>query len=123
MLRNETQLPSLEELRTTFIQQGQIPLPTALRIVHDAQELLHPLPNTLQLSAPVIVFGDIHGQFYDLMHFATKTGLEDPHENQQFLFLGDYVDRGAFSCEVMLYLLLLKITFPTHIHLLRGNHE
>lgn len=60
--------------------------------------------NVLELRAPVRICGDLHGQFYDLMDYLDKY----PFDETSFLFLGDYVDRGAFSCEVILYLFLLK---------------
>lgn len=42
---------------------------------------------------------------------------------RQFLFLGDYVDRGDYSCEVFLHLLSLKVSYPDRVFLIRGNHE
>ena len=62
--------------------------------------------------------GDIHGQIYDLLKFYRKLDRES-----NLLFLGDYVDRGVFSVEVMLFLLALKVERPHKVFLLRGNHE
>lgn len=77
-------------------------------------------PNILYLEAPLYLFGDIHGQFSDLIHFLEMTGLPP---NNKFLFMGDYVDRGNNSIEVCLLLFALKIMYPNAIYILRGNHE
>ena len=85
-------------------------------------------PNILKVSAPVKVFGDIHGQYIDLMNFFDKWGC--PSESisgdimsNDYLFLGDYVDRGNLSLETICLLMALKVKYPDQIHLLRGNHE
>jgi serine/threonine-protein phosphatase 2B catalytic subunit len=70
----------------------------------------------------VTIVGDIHGQYYDLLKIIDSDTGGDPNSTT-YLFLGDYVDRGHFSVEVMTIVLSLKITFPDTIFMLRGNHE
>lgn len=74
----------------------------------------------LRLEAPLNVCGDIHGQITDLIEIF-NAGLLPPNAN--YLFLGDYVDRGKYGTEVIFILLTLKILYPNKVHLLRGNHE
>jgi serine/threonine-protein phosphatase 6 catalytic subunit len=76
--------------------------------------------NVQPIVSPVTVCGDIHGQFHDLLELF-KTGGELPHT--QYIFMGDFVDRGHHSLETLTYLLLMKAKYPDRITLLRGNHE
>ncbi|XP_027713379.1 serine/threonine-protein phosphatase 2A catalytic subunit beta isoform-like [Vombatus ursinus] len=85
-----------------------------------AKEVLMKESNVQNVSCPVIVCGDIHGQFHDLLRIFTIGGnLPD----KCYLFLGDYVDRGLYSVETVTLLVSLKVQYPKSITLLRGNHE
>ncbi|KJH53437.1 phosphoprotein phosphatase 1 family protein, partial [Dictyocaulus viviparus] len=77
-------------------------------------------PSLLEVTAPIVVVGDIHGQYGDLLNIFEKCGW--PFETR-YLFLGDYVDRGRNSLEVLVLVLALQIQFPNQFYLLRGNHE
>lgn len=66
--------------------------------------------------------GDIHGQYYDFIKLI-DTDVGGPLETSKYLFLGDYVDRGCFSIEVLSLLLAIKLRFKNTVFLLRGNHE
>ncbi|KAE8894958.1 hypothetical protein PF003_g20888 [Phytophthora fragariae] len=124
--RETVVLLSLAEVREAFEQQNALAVKDALGVIHEAQFLMGLEPNVVAVPqrASTYVFGDIHGQFFDLMQLMDAAGMAELQErDMQLLFLGDYVDRGAFSCEVMLYLLLLKIRFSDKVVLLRGNHE
>ena len=76
--------------------------------------------NVVQLNSPITLVGDVHGQFYDVLELF-RVGGDVPDTN--YLFLGDYVDRGAHSVETITLLMLLKLRFPQRICLIRGNHE
>ncbi len=84
------------------------------------REVLLSQPALLELSAPVKIVGDVHGQYTDLIRMFEMCGFPP---NANFLFLGDYVDRGKQSLETILLLFCYKLKFPENFFLLRGNHE
>ncbi|KAL0234325.1 hypothetical protein PCE1_001361 [Barthelona sp. PCE] len=99
----------------------EYPTETDVRsICSKATEILTREPNVIKLSAPITLVGDIHGQFYDMLELFA-TGGTPP--TTKYCFLGDYVDRGLYSCETLLLLLCYKIKYPDRVFLLRGNHE
>ncbi|EGR32452.1 protein phosphatase, putative [Ichthyophthirius multifiliis] len=89
-------------------------------LCNKVKQILNEEPNLVYVEAPISICGDIHGQFWDLLELF-KIGGEVPQTN--YLFLGDYVDRGYNSVETFLLLLALKVRYPERIILIRGNHE
>jgi serine/threonine-protein phosphatase 2A catalytic subunit len=85
-----------------------------------AKEILINESNVQQVRAPVTICGDIHGQFHDLRELF-KIGGQPPDTN--YLFMGDYVDRGYYSVETVTLLVALKVRYKDRITILRGNHE
>lgn len=85
-----------------------------------AKEILANESNVQPVRCPVTVCGDIHGQFQDLLELFRIGGLS-PDTN--YLFMGDYVDRGYHSVETVSLLVALKVRYPDRITILRGNHE
>jgi len=77
--------------------------------------------NVQPVESPVTIVGDLHGQFFDLLHMFEKVSGSPP--STSYVFLGDFVDRGHYSVETLTLLLVLKAKYPGHITLLRGNHE
>ena len=90
------------------------------QLCEKAKEIFIEESNVQNVSAPVIICGDIHGQIYDLLELFKKGG---DMPSSRYVFMGDYVDRGYNGVEVLELLLVLKIKYPEHITLLRGNHE
>jgi serine/threonine-protein phosphatase 2B catalytic subunit len=115
------ELPRPGRIQQHFAAGGRLSVEDAAAIINAAIEILKGEPNVLQLAGPITVCGDVHGQFFDLLNIFQNLG-GDP-DSTQYLFLGDYVDRGSFSTEIVLSLLARKILRPCSIWLLRGNHE
>lgn len=90
------------------------------RLCTRAMRMLSFLPTLIEISGPMIIVGDLHGNFHDLLRILSTFGSP---EKTQYLFLGDYVDRGEYSLETIIYLFKLLLQYPEKVHLIRGNHE
>ena len=94
------------------------------KLCQKVRHVLEREPRVVYLQSPAYIFGDIHGNLEDLHFFSDniwRLGMSLTAGN--FLFLGDYVDRGMSCLEVTAYLLAMKLQLPNKVYLLRGNHE
>jgi len=89
-------------------------------LIDKAREIFVSQPVLLDLEAPLKIVGDIHGQYFDLLRLFEYGGFP-PESN--YLFLGDYVDRGPNGLETICLLFAYKIKYPLNFFMLRGNHE
>ena len=89
-------------------------------LCYKSRDIFMSQPILLELEAPINICGDIHGQYYDMLRLFEYGGYP-PESN--YLFLGDYVDRGQQSIEAVCLLLAYKIKFPDNFFMTRGNHE
>ncbi|XP_069124191.1 uncharacterized protein [Argopecten irradians] len=101
-------------------RQVQLPESQIRQLCQLSREIFMEQPNLLELESPITIVGDIHGQFQDLISHFERNGF--PGE-ANYLFLGDYVDRGKRSLETICLCLAYKIKYPKNFFLLRGNHE
>jgi len=112
--------PNLDEWIETLRKCKYLPEQDLKLLCEMVKELLLEESNVQPVSSPVTICGDIHGQFPDLLELF-RVGGELPDTN--YIFMGDYVDRGYYSLETFSFLLALKAKYPDRITLLRGNHE
>lgn len=110
----------VDELIVQLLECRPLSEPQLARLCDLARDVLSKEKNVHTVRAPVTVCGDIHGQFHDLIELFKIGGLP-PDTN--YLFMGDYVDRGYYSVETVTLLLLFKVRYPERMHILRGNHE
>ena len=113
-------IPNWKIIRDHLKRDGQLLRQDVVKLIELCGGLLKTEGNLVYANDPITVVGDIHGQFHDMLKLLSVGG--EP-ENTKYLFLGDFVDRGSFSLEVMILTMALKIRFPNTIFLLRGNHE
>eukprot|EP00356_Strombidium_inclinatum_P004653 CAMPEP_0170491716 /NCGR_PEP_ID=MMETSP0208-20121228/11212_1 /TAXON_ID=197538 /ORGANISM="Strombidium inclinatum, Strain S3" /LENGTH=131 /DNA_ID=CAMNT_0010767333 /DNA_START=23 /DNA_END=418 /DNA_ORIENTATION=- len=102
-------------LSCTPLSEGEVK-----SLCNKGKEILVKEINVQPVKAPVTICGDIHGQFHDLRELF-RLGGKLPDTN--YLFMGDYVDRGHYSVETVTLLIALKVRYPDRITILRGNHE
>ncbi|XP_023026420.1 uncharacterized protein isoform X2 [Leptinotarsa decemlineata] len=95
-----------------------------INICNQVREIFRVESRLLELSSPIYIMGDLHGNVADLLYFERVLWHIGPGLSpSNLLFLGDYVDRGAYSIEVISYLFSYKLQSPNKVNLLRGNHE
>jgi len=117
---NAAEVTNLDRQIQQLMECKPLPESEVKALCEKAKEVLSEESNVQPVKAPVTICGDIHGQFYDLLELF-KLGGRPPETN--YLFMGDYVDRGFHSVETVTLLVSLKVRYRDRITILRGNHE
>jgi diadenosine tetraphosphatase ApaH/serine/threonine PP2A family protein phosphatase len=105
-----------------MLQPSYLSIDVFTTVCRQVYNILSKEPNILKVDVSTVkVVGDIHGQLLDLVSVFKTHGMPGP--SNSYLFLGDYVNRGKYSVEVITLLYLLKARYPYSVYLLRGNHE
>lgn len=99
------------------VTEGKVENSEIFEMCEKVMEILSGEPFLLNLSSEITVVGDLHGQYFDLLNILKLLN------SSKYLFLGDFVDRGANSVETTLILFRMKILYPESVFILRGNHE
>lgn len=110
----------LDKLIELAFKKEPLPENEVKGLCEKAKEVLNSESNVQPVKTPVTICGDVHGQFWDMMELF-KIGGKPPDTN--YLFMGDYVDRGLYSLETVTLLVLLKVRYRDRVTILRGNHE
>lgn len=105
--------------------------PVKLNLPFVPQTIMEPLINTcadiflneppiLELKGRAIIVGDLHGHILDLFRIMKTYGMPP---KQNYIFLGNLVNYGEFSTETVTFIFALKVVYPEHIFVIRGQHE
>jgi len=116
----EPHKPNVALIKDHLKREGRVSKEQIHTLVDLVCDIFSGEDNVLFIEAPVTICGDIHGQYYDLLKLLEIGG--DP-ANVDYLFLGDYVDRGNFSIECVILIFCYKLLYPNRFWMLRGNHE
>jgi diadenosine tetraphosphatase ApaH/serine/threonine PP2A family protein phosphatase len=116
---------SMENIETTFFMNPK----GIIKLIKECKAVIKSQSIVCRVKVPVKIFGDIHGQYNDLMRFfevwrgPIEASFEGDIDSFDYVFLGNYVDYGTHNLETICLLLTLKVKYPMQIHLLRGSHE
>ena len=118
---NEVTQEFILQLHEHYMKGGYLSEKCMKQLITNVSEILKKEPNLIELNDSTLIYGDYHGQYFDFINQRDDTFWDDIDHIK--LYLGDYVDRGKMSCEVITTLYFMKIARPERVILLRGNHE
>ena len=117
---NKDGIPNWKLVKEHLTKEGRLYKADLIEIIRTFKEIVSNEPNVVKVNDPITIIGDLHGQFYDLLKSLELGGNLD---ETKYLFLGDYIDRGSFSLEILILLFCIKINLKNSFFMLRGNHE